>query len=130
MTDSITGALFGIGLAYGLLRLRERRLGLLWIWLVLAMVGGIFSVRHESPQAYRTLNAVPAIALLAVYVAERFVSAVARLPGHGLQGERLAGAGKRAHAWLVTGMAALLLLLLLGGAALWEGGTNWLHCKG
>ncbi len=64
-TDPATGVLFVIGLGYALLRLDDRRRGLLWIWLVFAMLAGILSVRHEAPQAYRTLTAVPAIALLA-----------------------------------------------------------------
>lgn len=64
-TDPITGVLFVVGLGYAALRLRDRRRGLLWIWLIFAMLAGILSVRHEAPQAYRTLGAVPAIALLA-----------------------------------------------------------------
>jgi len=64
-TDPLTGLLFVVGLGYGLLRLRDRRRGLLWLWLLFGMAGGVLSSNHESPQSYRTLTAVPAVALLA-----------------------------------------------------------------
>ena len=39
-TDPVTGLLFVVGLGYGLLRLRDRRMGLLWFWWIFGMVGG------------------------------------------------------------------------------------------
>jgi len=63
--DPITGLLFVIGLAYGLLHLKDRRRGLLWLWVLGGMAGGIFSTSREAPHAFRSLTAVPAVALLA-----------------------------------------------------------------
>ncbi len=63
--DPVTGALFVIGLFYAAGHLRDRRRGLLWLWLLLGMAGGVFSAQIESPQSYRTLTALPAITLLA-----------------------------------------------------------------
>lgn len=124
-TDPITGLLFVIGLGYGLLHLRDRRRGLLWFWLLLAMVGGIFSVRHESPQAYRTLNAVPAIALLAGDVLARLASGLVwlKLPAPEEieeEGESSPGSG-RPFSHLALGLSALLVVSALGAAAAWEG---------
>ena len=110
-TDPITGLLFVVGLGYGLVRLRDRRRGLLWLWVIFAMVGGIFSVRHESPQAYRTLTAVPAIALLAGDVLVRTARSLVWLaPAGGLRGVR-------------TALAGVVVAAGLGGAAWWEIGT-------
>jgi hypothetical protein len=79
--DPLVGLLFMIGLAYALLRLRDPRRGLLWLWLLLGMAGGVFSSNHESPQSYRTLTAAPAIALLAGDVLARLGRASRRLVG-------------------------------------------------
>ncbi len=72
-TDPFTGLLFVIGLGYGLFRLRDRRRGLLWFWLLFGLVGGVFSSRHESPQSYRTLTALPAVVLFAADVLSRIL---------------------------------------------------------
>ena len=107
-TDPVTGVLFVVGLGYGLIRFRDRRRVLLWLWLVLAMIGGVFSVLHESPQAYRTLNAVPAVALLGGDVLARAARALARAVSR--RSARRAG--------LAAGAA--LLAAALGAAGLWE----------
>ena len=65
MLDSITGVLFLYGLFYALRYIRDHRQGLLLTWLVIPLLGGILSLVQEAPQAYRTLDAVIAIALLA-----------------------------------------------------------------
>lgn len=70
-TDPVTGTLFVVGLAYGSFRLRDRRRGLLWLWLLIGLAGGVFSSHHESPQSYRTLTALPAVTLLAGDVLSR-----------------------------------------------------------
>jgi hypothetical protein len=75
-TDPLVGGLFVIGLAYGALRLRDHRRGLLWLWLLFGLAGGVFSNHSESPQSYRTLTVVPAIALLAGDVLARLASGV------------------------------------------------------
>lgn len=105
-TDPVTGLLLVVGLGYGLMRLGDRRRGLLWLWMFFAMAGGFLSVLHESPQAFRTLNAVPAIALLAGDVLARLA---------------------RGSLW-ITSRAALLRVALSGAfftvplaaAAAWE----------
>lgn len=114
-TDPFTGALFIIGLGYALFSLGDRRRGLLWFWLVIAMVGGIFSVRHESPQAYRTLTAVPAIALLAGDVVSRLSHALATLIGRRSVPESVSP--------FAYFLASATALLLLGSAAVWESGV-------
>lgn len=113
-TDPVTGLLFVIGLAYGLMRLRDRRRGLLWIWMLLAMSAGVFSVRHEAPQAYRTLNAVPAIALLAGDVLTRCA--------RGLLWLRPAAASATAPPARLfsTGAATLIVVSALAAAGAWE----------
>jgi hypothetical protein len=84
-TDPLVGALFVIGLAYGTLRLRDHRRGLLWLWLLFGLAGGIFSNHSESPQSYRTLTAVPAVALLAGDVLARLARSLSarRKPAQG-----------------------------------------------
>ncbi len=112
-TDPVTGLLFVVGLGYGLLRLRDRRRGLLWLWLLLAMVGGILSVRHESPQAYRTLNAVPAIAILAADVLYR--------TGAGLAGLRERVFGEKKGISQVLGVLGVFVVIAGASAgAAWE----------
>lgn len=110
-TDPVTGVFLVLGLGYGLLCWRDRRRGLLWLWVVLAMAGGIFSVRHEAPQAYRTLNAVPAIALLAADVLVRSARGVVWL-----------GSAAAPRAGRLA-LAGLLTALGLGAAAWWEVAT-------
>ena len=114
-TDPITGLLFVIGLSYGLWRLRDRRRGLLWLWLLLAMAGGIFGLRAESPQAYRTLTAVPAIALLAGDVLARIARGLERLVPSPAMTEIVA----RPRA-VLTGLGAFVMVSGLVGAAAWE----------
>ncbi len=111
-TDPVTGVLLVIGLGYGLVRLGDRRRGLLWLWMIFAMAAGMLSVLHESPQAYRTLNAVPAIALLCGDVAVRFARGIIwlRLPGP---------ATTRAPVWR-TALAVAVLVATLSAAAAWE----------
>lgn len=112
-TDPVTGVLFVVGLGYASVRLRDRRRGLLWIWLAFAMLAGILSVRHEAPQAYRTLGAVPAIALLAGDTLAR--------TGRGLVWVRRKGslADGPPAPWRV-GLAASVLFLALLAAGVWE----------
>lgn len=111
-TDPVTGLLFVVGLGYGLLHLGDRRRGLLWLWLLLGMAGGILSSGHESPQAYRTLTAVPAIALLAGDVLARLARGPAWLVA-------TPDKPSRRRNWAV-GLGTLILLVGLSGAAIWE----------
>lgn len=114
-TDPLTGVLFVIGLAYALLQLRDPRRGLLWLWLLLGMAGGVFSSNHESPQSYRTLTAVPAVALLAADVLARF----ALVPMGLLAGTAgIADASRRRRRAALTGSAVLVSGLAITAA--WE----------
>ncbi len=111
--DPVTGVLLAVGLAHGLFRLRDRRRGLLWMWLAIALAGGYLSeYRIDSPNAYRTLNAVPAVVLLA---GETLVT-LAWSVGRALQGlPRMAGSRVVSRG---AGLAVAGLLLALAGG--WE----------
>lgn len=74
--DPITGLLFVIGIGYSIFRFRDVRSGLLCIWLVLGLAGGILSVQGESPQAYRTIITVPAIAMLCASVLDPVIRGI------------------------------------------------------
>ncbi len=111
-TDPVTGVLFVIGLGYGLVRFGDRRRGLLWLWMVFAMVAGMLSVLHESPQAFRTLNAVPAIALLAGDVAVRLARGIIWL-------RPATPAEEVASVWR-TVLASTVLVGTLCASAAWE----------
>ncbi|RME65594.1 MAG: hypothetical protein D6790_01605, partial [Caldilineae bacterium] len=65
MLDPITALFFAVGLAYSLFRLRDRRRHLLLLWVLLNLAGGILSERATAPNAYRTLNVVVAVVILA-----------------------------------------------------------------
>jgi 4-amino-4-deoxy-L-arabinose transferase-like glycosyltransferase len=114
-TDPITGVLFVIGLGYGLLRLRDRRRGLLWLWMVFGLIGGIFSVLHESPQAYRTLHVVPAVTLLAGDVLARLARGVLRLGRASAPEARTRGRSAARAA-----LAGVVLIIPLAAATAWE----------
>jgi 4-amino-4-deoxy-L-arabinose transferase-like glycosyltransferase len=111
-TDPITGVLFVVGLGYAAFRLRDRRRGLLWMWLIFAMLAGVLSVRHEAPQAYRTLGAVPAIALLAGDALARIGIASATVR-RARPEEEVRWTGR-------AGLAIAVLLVGVLGAAVWE----------
>jgi 4-amino-4-deoxy-L-arabinose transferase-like glycosyltransferase len=112
MTDPITGLLFAIGLGYAFLGWRDQRKILLLMWLVLGLAGSFLSSQHESPQSYRALTALPAVVLLAADVLDRVARAVYCLMRDG----QLAAA-RPSVAPLAAG---LLVLVALGGSALWE----------
>lgn len=117
-TDPVTGTLLAIGLAYGLFAWRDRRRGLLWIWLVVALAGGFLSELHVnsafapayliSPNSYRTLSALVAVVLIAGDVVSRLVRSLSWvLPG------RITPTADR---WVRTSIGVTLLLL----PAAWE----------
>lgn len=111
--DPVTATLLAVGLAHGLFRLRDRRRGLLWMWLAIAMAGGYLSeYRIDSPNAYRTLNAVPAVAMLAGETLVTLAWSVGRA-FHALPRMGGSGAVSRGAGWAVAG-----LLLALAGS--WE----------
>ncbi len=117
-TDPVTGLLFVMGLGYGLLRFpRDRRRGLLWFWLLFGLAGGVFSSNHESPQSYRTLTVVPAIALLAGDVLARLARGSIALVASRSIGDPKKLASYRT---LATGFGGLLLVGGLSASAAWE----------
>jgi hypothetical protein len=59
--DFITGALFIVGLLIGLKNINKSYNALLIIWLVLGLMGGIFSTYYDSPHAYRTGMIIPVV---------------------------------------------------------------------
>ncbi|MFZ1753078.1 MAG: PA14 domain-containing protein [Caldilineaceae bacterium] len=116
-TDPVTGTLMAVGLAYALFRLRDRRRGLLWMWLVIAMAGGYLSELHiDSPNSYRTMTAIVAVVLIGGDVLARLARAFLHLSPVPLQAEkpgRWAAAGGLA-------LAMLVVLPLAGFAGYWE----------
>lgn len=113
-TDPVTGTLFVMGLAYGAQRLRDRRRGLLWLWLLLGLAGGVFSSHGESPQSYRTLTALPAVTLLAGDVLARVLRGAFRV----FHGNLSQSQQRPASILRATGTALFSICLL--GAAGWE----------
>ncbi|HSL44293.1 MAG TPA: PA14 domain-containing protein [Anaerolineales bacterium] len=108
MADPITGLLFAIGLAYAILSWRDQRSVLLIFWLVIGLAGSFLSSNHESPQSYRSLTALPAVVLMAADVLDRLVRALYK----SLRNQTTTSV----PAWAAGG----LVVLLLGGATLWE----------
>ena len=68
MLDPITGAFFLLGVVWSLWRWKDHRRGLALLWVGIALLGGILTRLNEAPQAYRTLGATPAVALMAADV--------------------------------------------------------------
>ena len=66
MLDSITGALFVLGVGLALWRIRRPSSILLLSWLFLSMLGGILSLDFEAPQSLRSNGALTAAYALAV----------------------------------------------------------------
>ena len=116
-TDPVTGTLMAVGLAYGLLHLRDRRRGLLWMWLVIAMAGGYLSELHiDSPNSYRTITAIVAVVLIGGDVLARLARGFLHL--FPLSAEAEKPARSLAAGGLV--LAGLVALPLAGYAGYWE----------
>ena len=107
--DPITGLFLAVGVGYGLLHLRDRRRGLLLLWLLLALAGGFLSERIFQPNTYRSLNAVVAVVILA---GESMVRAA------GLLTLPFAARGEKSRRRVFV--SGSLLCLLLAGAGAWE----------
>ncbi len=115
MTDPITGLLFAIGIAYAILAWRDQRRVLLLLWLVIGLSGSFLSSHHESPQAYRSLTALPAVALMAADVLDRTTRALYRV----LHDQQLASARPYLPVLAAGGVATFAL----AGTTLWESST-------
>lgn len=61
--DPPTGALFALGLALALAWWRDRRMRLLFLWIAVALVPGLFAI--EAPHAVRTVEVIAPSMLLA-----------------------------------------------------------------
>ncbi len=66
MLDSLTGALFVLGVGLALWRIRRPSSVLLLSWLLLSMLGGILSLDFEAPQSLRSNGVLTAAYILAV----------------------------------------------------------------
>lgn len=64
MLDPFAAALLPLAVGYALYRWRDRRYALLLLWIGVTLLGGVLSAAAEAPQGYRTLGAMPAVALL------------------------------------------------------------------
>jgi hypothetical protein len=117
--DPITGMLLAVGLGYAALNLRDRRRGLLWLWLVIALAGGFLSelrVQYPnapdyiiSPNSYRTLSALIAVVLIGGDL-------LARLMGGFIHFRPQPGMGR----WINGAVGLLLIVPMLSFAAAWE----------
>lgn len=115
MLDPVTGVLFALGLAYGLMDWRDHRRILLLLWLLIGMAGSYLSSHSDSPNAYRSLTALPAVALLAADMLDRILRAV-----YAVMGGRKTRRSRTSWAPVV---AASLALLIGGTAGVWEAAT-------
>jgi len=66
MLDPITAALFVIGIALSLSRIRSPIPLFLLIWLVIGLMGGVLSLDFEAPQSLRSIATMPVVYILAV----------------------------------------------------------------
>jgi hypothetical protein len=66
MLDIVTSALFILGIALCLYRIKQPVSILILCWLLIMLVPGIFSLDFESPQTYRSIGSLPAACLLAI----------------------------------------------------------------
>jgi 4-amino-4-deoxy-L-arabinose transferase-like glycosyltransferase len=117
--DPIAGLLFVIGIGYSIFRFRDTRSGLLWIWLILGLAGGILSSQSESPQSFRTIIAIPAIVLFCASVLDPLIRGMYTLLCKiKLFSQKLLNNGPQiSKAAVVSGA---ILLLTWGGTTVWE----------
>ena len=117
--DPITGLLFVVGIGYSLFRFRETRSGLLWIWIILGLAGGILSSQSEAPQSYRTIIVIPAIVLFCASVLDPMIRGIytllCKLPRFS---QKLLG--KISHISNAAFVSGVILLLTWGGTTSWE----------
>ena len=66
MLDPMTAALFVLGAGLSLWRVRRPRYLLMPVWLVVMLMGGVFSLDFEAPQSLRSIGAMPVAYMLAV----------------------------------------------------------------
>lgn len=94
MLEPVMGALFALAVTRAVVLARDARYGILVLWLLLGLLGGILS--NDGVQAYRTLTAASAVALLCgellARLGQRLRDLTSRLPAVAA-GRWLPGAG-------------------------------------
>jgi 4-amino-4-deoxy-L-arabinose transferase-like glycosyltransferase len=128
----LLGGLFVLGLGIALARARRPEYGLLPVWGVLMLAGGVFSVSFEAPQSLRTIDEINVVVLLcaiplalfweACAAAEAPVRAEGEAPSPKPSSVALPGEGEigsSAMGWLRAHPLALFL-------PLWAGASVWL----
>lgn len=111
MADPFTGLFFAIGLFYAIIKLRDYRFFLLLIWLIIGLSAGFLSLNHQSPQAYRTLNALPAVTMLAAVSIDLF----ARLFNLAIKQKSVKHLPR-----VVKNIPIIFIVIVLVAASLWE----------
>lgn len=114
MADPFTGLFLAIGVFYAVINLRDYRYFLLITWLIIGLSAGFLSLNHQSPQAYRTINALPAAMILAAAPIDLF----ARSFNFAIKQARL----KRLSS-LVKYLPIIFIISILTAATLWEANT-------
>ncbi len=66
MLDLVSGALFILGVALCIYRIKKPVSVLILCWLLIMLIPGIFSLDFESPQTYRSIGSMPAACLLLI----------------------------------------------------------------
>jgi hypothetical protein len=84
MLDPITGALFVLGLAYGLWRWRDPANFLMLLVFCVMNLGGILSVDFEAPQSLRSIGVMPALVYFALLPLAALTHAIANLKSQSL----------------------------------------------
>jgi 4-amino-4-deoxy-L-arabinose transferase-like glycosyltransferase len=78
MLETATAALAVLGFVLALTRIRRPEFALPFVWWLVMLQGGIWSLAFEAPQGYRTIDVVVAVALLAALpiavLAERLIA--------------------------------------------------------
>ena len=92
MIDPFAGALLLPAAGYALYHWRDRRYALLLLWIAVTLLGGVLSAAKEAPQSYRTLGALPAVALLVGDLLARLWRRLSQSGGGGWRSGVTAGA--------------------------------------
>lgn len=82
MLERTTAALAVLGFFVALFRLRRPEYAALIVWWAVMLQGGIFSLDFEAPQAYRTIDEVIPVALLAALPIVSIGQRIGALAGH------------------------------------------------
>lgn len=98
MLNPAWAACFGLAIFYMLLRIKDERSWLAFVWWQVSLLAGYLSI--EAPQAYRTIGAIPAVLIGVGLVLERGLVSLRRAWGSD---------------GVIAGSGILVTLLFLGG---------------